>query len=190
MTEQTVAENNPEQSASGAEEGAQDLDALLNEFDDAPKPPKEEKPVEQQDDSAELKEFVREYKQREIQQKTETDLKDTVNVIKEQIGELPFDEPDGLIEALLIREAEKDRRVASAWMNRADSPAAWDKIRRGLANKFAKQLSIPDTKATRDWKAINSAVRSSTTTTPVEEKVDVAGMSDSEFMKYKQSLRK
>jgi hypothetical protein len=62
--------------------------------------------------------------------------------------------------------AREDQRIAAAFMNRTTNPAAWEKVQRGLAKEFAKEMkdfTSIDPNVTEDRAVVAAAVRGAST---------------------------
>lgn len=198
MTEENAVEETNGQSATGAAaaptEREDDLDQLLNEFDEGTKPKPEEtkaspEPKKEPDDLDDLRRFAKDYQQREL----DREISATVKGMKDR-NETLNGLSDAFVEARLNWEASKDPRLQSAWVNRHQNPQAWEKVLDGLGRKLSGEIaSRPDPQLTNDRDAARAAVRG-TSTQPAEDpkpkNSDMAKMSDAEFEAYKKGLLK
>jgi hypothetical protein len=177
----------PDAPAQPATEGndAQDLDSLLAAYNTS-EPPKSEPPKEPDDRLAAYEQRLAELEKREAQVRSQAEVSEVVRSVR---GDLPIDE--NLVEAYLQVEATKDPRLVEAFTNRRRDPDQWKKIEAGLAKKLKASVGADiDQVATETRDAVDAAVRSASTRTPVEEAPpDIAAMSEAEFEQYKQTLR-
>ncbi len=97
--------------------------------------------------------------------------------------------PDEMVREMLEGSAASDQRLRSAWLQRHDKPEAWTRLVEGWAAKKADAFkSLPDPSLSQDREALAAAVRGQGATqlqpqakTPQE----VHAMSDQEFRAWK-----
>ncbi len=160
-----------------------DLEALLAEFtagtaDKAPAP----KPETKTDTAATTAPDKRleAIEARLARQQVETDLKPVIAKLKGSMPEGFFDDTE--IEDYLAARAQRDPRLASAWQNRHDNPAAWGKVVDALGQQMAKKFaSLPDKGATEDRAAVTAAVRGASTKAPEGKVPDYSRLSNAEY---------
>lgn len=94
-----------------------------------------------------------------------------------------------LAAAFAEETARRDPRLAQAFVNRRQNPAAWDKVKGSLKSKFQQEIGPPiDAQATESTNAMVAAVRGSETV--AEQAADgptddqIAKMSDADYRKY------
>ncbi len=187
VVEQPDATATPSPEGGDAQE--QDLDSLLATYNTSEPSPSEQPapPASAADDRlAAFEKRVVELEKRESNARSQADI---LEVVKSVRGEMPIDE--ALVEAYLQVEANKDPRLVQAFTGRRQNPEQWKKIEAGLTKKLKASIGADiDRTATDTRNAVESAVRSASTRTPVEDApVDTASMSMGEFEAYKQSLR-
>lgn len=90
---------------------------------------------------------------------------------------------DGVVKAMLNDAAQRDPRIMQAWVNRGSDPATFNKVLRGLSQKFAADLPSPaDNRADGERGAAITAARGATKPTAnAAHETRVRGMSDADF---------
>lgn len=186
-TQQAVVEKpnvaaQPATEATSARDTTDDLDSLLNEFQDKPtladKPQPElktetDKSTKTDDGAFAALEQVQSFIFRQ-------DMQKTIATVRGELDPETFDEP--LVEAWIDAQARQDPRLKTAWVNRHASPKQFERVVQGLARNFAKKFSrLPDRNATEDRAAVTAAVRGASTKAPEGKAPDFKEMSDAEF---------
>lgn len=105
------------------------------------------------------------------------------------IGDLKSAQPalkaigDGVVKAMLNDAAQRDPRIMQAWVNRGSDPATFNKVLRGLSQKFAADLPSPaDGRADGERGAAITAARGATKPTAnAAHEARIRGMSDADF---------
>ena len=177
--EQTVVETNEQESPASEENSAQELDSLLNQYEQETKPAKDEKPKQEQVGQSD--EVIARINQMEY----ERDMPKAVEMVR---GDLDSEKYDyDLVETWIEKEAKLDRRISDAWINRKVNPTGFNKVMKALGKKFTEKYG-EKTRVSGD--EIESAVRNSTqtTSTPQSYEQKVAGMTDHEFRQHKREL--
>lgn len=168
-----------------AQNNADDLDSLLNEFDVAQKPAAtketqpEQKPAADSDLQSRLNQmegFVNQAEARQFRQ----DMDKTISSIRGDLDPEMFD--DKLVQAWLDVQAQADQRLQEAWLNRHSKPKQFEKVVESLGRNFVKKYGqLPDKAATEDREAVTAAVRGASTKTPEGKAPDFSGMSNAEY---------
>ena len=189
----TEGKNTENQSVEDAGEQEDDLENALKEFDRETTTPEETGEKAKEADADEAARLKRIEKQLEDNRRRETneDIRKAAGTIRDADERLSHLSTDW-VEALMLRDAEKDERIQQAFVNRYARPAEYERVLKGLAAKYAKDMkNLPDESTTRDREAINSSVRGSQTASPsdsgFDEDVARTG-SDAEFQKMKKRL--
>ncbi len=159
------------------------LDDILSEYDEAkPEPTPEPKPEEKPD--SEVLDYIRSRQAKDTQE----DINSAVAVVKKAGVDGISDK---LIAARLNLEAQEDKRVQQAWLQRDSNPSGWETVLKGMAKKISGEVSIPDTNSASDREAVRDSVRNVSTEPPeatpiTNEKLDE--MTGAEFKAYKRKL--
>lgn len=195
-TEQTAVDATKAPALPGAADGqdarkdGDDVDALLNTFESSVKPAPEPKPQPKPEPKAgtdattpqpdpavaEVRAYIR-----------KQDMTKTVAAVRGDLD--PERHDDRLVEAWLNVRATEDPRIANAWVNRHNSPQAFEKIVAHLGREFQKKYgNLPDKQATEDREAVTAAVRGASTKAPEGKAPDFAGMSNSQYREEHKKL--
>lgn len=193
MSDSQAVIDKPDTEPKASDEGANaqdDLDSLLNEFDQqatpaAPEPQRDTVSVSK-DDLAFLKQDAEERRQERAKKETQEGITSAVSTMKPN---LERDLPEALIEGYLIREVENDPRALGLWQQRHTHSAEWSRYVEGVGKKLNKEISdLPDKKLSEDRDVVTSAVHSASNHAPQETELDWAGMSQTEFEQQKMKL--
>lgn len=189
-SEQTAVDQNDDTAKPVSEEKADaqgvsdDFDKALSEWEASDEGSSSEQQDEKESDDdvkSLLKELKDERKERQ-QQQFQSDLK---NVVGEIRGDFTTEEvEDDHIDIWLDKQARKDKRVASAWMNRHNDPAKFERTVNALKSKFAKEhdrFRVHDKDTTADREAVADAVRGKSRSAPEGQAPHYENMSDAEF---------
>jgi len=185
--EQTVTEQTDEQPAAVSEEtGAQDIDALLAEFDTEDTETK----ADSSEDGApdDLRKELRELKEQFANELTRRDVAEVVSHIK---GDLEVD--DDLVQAYLDVRVRKTPALAKAFANRFENPAAWSQIEKKLGEELSSKFVRVDKEATETREAVAAAVRTTATKAPAGDDLDISDirtLSDAEFERRVKEIAK
>lgn len=176
ITEQTVVDAT-DTAAKPAVEGTSarepdELENLLNEFDQAAKPAvsqPEQKPTQDVSALAEKVKNLEGVVTQVSQLRYKQDMEKTVNDIRGNLDPEFFD--NDFIESWLDAQARKDPRLAQAWLNRDANPRNFEKVKVELGKNLAKKFSkMPDREATDTREAVAAAVRGASTNRALEQK--------------------
>lgn len=183
---QTVAdESNPGVTPQTEDKGAQEpsIDQLLEQFaktETSPEQTSKETDIGV-DDLKEVVSYVREDRDRQTREQTQTDISSAVKAVK---GDLEID--DDLVEGLLYRKASTDPRFLRAFQLRHENPSTWADMQKAMNRDLAAKASAkPDQNLTDDRAAVEAAVRSASTGSTEEAPPDFGSMSDAEFNAWK-----
>lgn len=185
----------PKPAAADAQGNDSNLDDYLAQFNDAVSPPSApstpeltpaDTPAATRQDLDQVIDYVRQSKERELNQRVEKAVADSVALFKETSG---TSIPDDLIEAHLYRTGDKNPAFAKAFGARDQNPQAWKGAISALAKDFAKTHGgepAPGVDASRA--AVRDAQRTNVQTAAPEssEEYDkrVAAMTPAEFDKH------
>ena len=190
--EQTVVEQTDDtQEAVSDEANAQDLDALLAEYDETSETEDTEKVSDAVADNDDIKSKLQKIDriERMMTDDLETRAKDraavefstTVKSINEGLGI-----EEKFVKAFLNMKADEDPRLKNAYLGKATNPKVWAAIEDKLRNElrtFANGISDEDATDTHD--AIVSSVLNSKSTSSVNTDVKFSDMNDERFEQYK-----
>lgn len=190
MNKQTVVEESDVSATPGTEvDDAQDLDSLLNEYDEAEPQSSESKEAkdsspEEGEDIKSVVSYVKSVQERELRQQTEADVKKAVETIKDGF-DIPL--PDRVVRGVLLDMADQNPKFLRAWSDRHENPAGFNKVLKAIQAQLKQEFgSLPDKTLSDERNALASAVRGATKSTTVDEPDDlsnVASKSDAEFNK-------
>lgn len=143
-----------------------EMDAILSEFEEqAPEstgvPPKKETPV-----TDEALRRVTSLEERLRQEEVTRAVNDCVAQIRSSLPK-EVKVSDRTLKGYLDQLAIEDKRIALAFAQRDQKPAAWKKVLQGITSDIATEFA-PSSESQHD--AISSAVRSAKTRTPEPEK--------------------
>lgn len=191
MNEAVVDEKTEDQKdASGTLDAQEDdLDSLLSQWDEDPEP-KPEPDKTAKDDLRESLEWIRQEKERSIQEQTSRDIDAAVQVIHKEMGETLSEKA---VRRMLNGAAGEDARLRTAWMNRHQNRTGYEKVLKALAKDFSSELAaIPDKNITEDREAVSAAVRGASTKVSDEPDIpaNIASMSDQEFEQWVRKQKK
>jgi hypothetical protein len=164
----------------------EDLDSLLNEYEES-----SPKPEETPDVSAELKalrEEVAQLREQEIRKDTRNALDEAVKEIQ-TLGDFEGD-PD-LIEGYLHKKASQDARLVGAFAKRMSDPESYKKVLASLASEMKPKFSRADAKVTEDQDALRASVRGQedkSITNDHPSPKELGSMTRQEFEKFKEGL--
>jgi len=182
---QAVTESDAAEDQTVEKEGApDDLDSLLDQYAE------ETKPVEQPkiDGLEEVVGWVNEQREEKASQTIETDLKDAVGSIQEELKDLDFKPSDRVVRGMLEALAIEDKSIKKAFETRRENPRAWQAALKRAASELKTDFSV-DQQTTSDREAIASAVHNASNKQPEPDKgANLSGMSDYEFQKHKAEL--
>jgi len=185
MTETTEPNTDPNQET--VSEPSDDLDALLNEYQE---PVKAEPPVktEQTPSTDEMTEFRMMMEQNRVEKQNEG-LNEAAKMVKSSAGDAAGNMPEWMFVGALREEATRNPNLEKVFNERGQNPEAWNKVASALGKKIAHDLNPTDKQATDSWNAVESAVHSSSSSNPVEEAPpNLNKMNDAEFSAYKRGL--
>lgn len=165
---------------------ADDLDALLNEFDSTATKPAEAKPDTKADTTAKGDDPVAQrlaaLEEREADRQFQSDIKPAIDRVRGNVPTEVYDDDD--VRDWMDREARKDPRLQQAWRDRHKDPAKFGKVLDGLSRKLAQKFAkAPDKNATEDREAVTAAVRGASTKAPEGKAPKFGELSNSEFSK-------
>jgi hypothetical protein len=169
--------------AAGARTNGDDLDTLLNQYEQETRPaapsPTEPKPAATTAPAAATQDTRFE---RFIYRQDMDKLIDTVR------GDLPAEVFDNdLIESWVDTQARRDPRLQQAWINRHENPRQFEQVKSALGREFAKKMGkLPDRQATEDREAVAAAVRGASRA-PVDTPPNFAALNDADFQKAKET---
>lgn len=189
-TEADVSAEQQTQEADGAQEATRNLDDILKEFDQE-SPGGSQVPEQQSqagtDEVAALRQEVEQLRGELGSMQTNSEMPSVLSEIR---GDLPVEVFDNdMVEGWLNQQAVKDKRIATAWANRRNNPAAFNEVKKALGKEFQKRLDkLPDKNATEDREAVTAAVRGASTPTATTQEVDWSQKSDAELEAEKRKL--
>ena len=190
MTEQAVTEKTDDAASQASEAtGEQDMDALLDSYDEKAAP---NEPAADVDTKQLLNELVEDKRQRQ-RDAIDKDYKSAATEVAGKL-DLPYNDAvkQEIAEGLILRRAEGDRRVLKAFNARVSDPTAWNAVVQDVADKVSEGRI--DKEATKSRAAMRqNMTRGSTETAPEDNGVDLAKelrkMSDAEFRDFKENHR-
>lgn len=182
-TEQTVQ---PVEQVQNAQ--ADDLDAILKQFEDETRPqPQPEQTSKRPDDMSALADKVRNLEEQLWNREARTDLGEAVKTVRGDLDPRVF--KDSFIQAWIDGEARDNQGLQTIWQERHIKPQRYHQVLQGLRKKLADDFAkMPDAQATEDREAVAAAVRGSSTKAPEQKAPDLGKMTDGEFEAYKQSI--
>lgn len=188
------------------EPSLQDLLAQYNESKKAPadtkQPQKAEERVAPQPtnsatpsgDDDEIREWVRQQREKEQAQATEKAVTDAIGMIRESDESLA-DVSEKVLAWAIYGEAANNPALLEAFALRETNPAIWQRAMKELGSSVANELaSKPDPAATAGREAARASVRGTTQTRPDPDEAqtklakDVSEMSRAEFEAFKRGL--
>lgn len=181
---QTVVETTEEKLVASTE-GSEDartteptLDELLAEFSQSTdKPAKSSTPEQKPTNADDLVKRLTALEEERAQTQLRKELDPVIRKVK---GDTPMKEE--WIEDILNGSASRNPKLANAWMNRHQNPAAWDKVVTAIGKDIAGVFSnAVDKQATEDREAVTAAVRGASTKAPEERPPEYGSMSNNEF---------
>ena len=190
MSDKQAVIDDPNTEATPSAEGQDaqdDLDSLLNEFDQTQaKPQKAEPKREPDDDIAFLRQEAEERRKERAAQEMEQSIGSAVKSMQQTVSKSI---PERVMRNYLIGEVENDPRALGLWAARQNNPNEWNRYVEGVAKRLDKDMTeTPDKKLTDDRDVVTSAVHSASKHQPQEKDVDWAGLSDQEFQNMKMAL--
>lgn len=178
----------PEAAAAGTDAPkADDLDSLLAEFAAQTKPAatatKPETTTETTSaPAASTDKRIEAIERRYAEEAVARDLRPVIEKIKGKVPEGFFEDTE--IEDWVAARAQRDPRLANAWMNRHQNPTAWGKVVDAIGEQMAAKFKkLPDRGATEDRAAVTAAVRGASKQAPEGKAPDYSRKSDAEFAK-------
>lgn len=175
--------------ATSAQDG-DDLDTLLKQFDESKpsgssEPAKPEQKAEAASDVTDASREVLAARDEIRNERFQRDLKTTIADVR---GDMPSDlYDDDFMQAWIDSKANKDPRLANAWLNRSANPQKFKQVVGALGKEFAKKYGkLPDAGATEDREAVTAAVRGASTRAPEGKAPDYAKMTPGEFQREKE----
>jgi len=192
MSEQTVSTTEvdpPKDSAEPVTTAQDDLDALLNEYQEPVKEP-EVKPEVKPEVSPDRLAAVEQFMERQDKVDTNSALSEAATLFKKSAGESVSGRSSDDIEGLIHLEAFRNRKVAEAFQDRFNHPDKWNQIVSALGKKFSESSSNTDQTSTDSWNAVDSAIHSASSSTSTDDTPpDLNKMTDQEFAQYKSSMK-
>jgi len=188
---QTVStpETDPPQDSTTETTAQDDLDTLLNEYQEPVKEP-EVKPEAQPEVSPDRLAAVEQFMERQDKKDTTTALSDAAEVFKASAGESANGRSNDDIEGLIHLEAFRNPKIAEVFQNRFVNPEKWKATVSALGKKFSENASNTDQAATDSWNAVDSALHSSASSNSnTDTAPNLNKMSDPEFEEYKMGLK-
>lgn len=169
---------------------AEDLDAILSEFDAKTKQSPAEAATEPRspDEIAWIKQQLEDLRTRVVGADVRAGLDDTIKRIRSHAGDALSFVGDDVIEDLLQGEAARDPRLGVAFANRGSDPKAWDRAVRALGDRIKSKFKVPDQAVTSARAAMVAATRGVLNDGPKEKAPDVTKMSPKEFREYERKL--
>ena len=166
---------------SARDDGKDDLDTLLSQFEDKPAPVTQPVPTASGgDDLKVLAEQVKGMVSEHQQQVFRRDMTETVKTVRGELDAEFFD--DRFVEAWMDAQAREDPRLAKAWTERHANPKQFSKVVETLGRSFHKKYGkLPDKGATDDREAVSAAVRGASTKAPEGKAPEFGRMNDAEF---------
>jgi hypothetical protein len=155
-----------------------DMDALLQEYEEAPK----QAAPEPSNDMSEVMDYIKAQKAQAEADQSEKDIATAVDNLKQG---LDVKVPDRLLRGAIHEKAAGDQRFINAYQQRNSNPSGWNKVLKTLQREIIEEFnSIPDPQATDDRNAVISAVQGSTNKSPEPSSPpDFNKMSDADFDK-------
>jgi plasmid stabilization system protein ParE len=155
-----------------------DMDALLREYEDAPK----EAAPQPESDMSDVVEYIRTQKAQSEAEQSEKDIKSAVDSLKQGLN---VKIPDRLLRGAIHDKAAGDQRFITAYQQRHSNPTGWSRVLKGLQQEIINDFAdTPDAQATNDRNAVISAVQGSTNKSPEPNSPqNFAKMSDADFDK-------
>lgn len=191
VVDETKGAASPAPEVTNARDG-DDLDTILKEFEERPEASKTaqpEKPAETTttNDVNAANETVLNEAKFIREQRFKTDMEATIKDVR---GDLPSDlYDDDFMRAWIDTQANKDPRLAQAWVNRHADPKKFGQVSAALGKEFAKRYGkLPDKAATEDREAVTAAVRGASTSAPPAKAPDFAAMTPGEFQAAKDRM--
>lgn len=179
---QAVAGTDAEAKPQTEDKGAQDpsIDELLEQFKATETPTEQPKPDFKVDDLKDVVSYVRDEREKGINEQTNKDVTEAAKVVK---GDLDIDV--GLVEELLHGKAGKDPRFLRAFQTRHENPSGWKGVLQGMGKELASKLGPKiDQGLTDDRAAVEHAVHSANTGSSAEPPPDFNSMSDADFNQW------
>jgi len=185
MTQAEVVDTNTETpESSAAVENAQEpsLDELLSGYEEPVEAPVTEAPK-----AAPIPADVQTFMERQIKKDNDQAITEAAKVMQETIGETPLSSK--WFEGQLHLAASRDPRVTEAFIQREQNPSKWEQVVKAIGNELKSEIKPVDASATESWKAVETSVRSASTSAPKEtpsfSEKDLKKMSDAEFETFR-----
>lgn len=186
---QPVVEATKDQAKPGTEgtdaRKADDLETLLAEYEATTKKPetaatKPETTAETPKGEDAVAKRLETLEKREADRQFRTDIKPAIDRVRGKIDPAVYDDDD--IRDWMDREAQKDPRLAQAWLERHQNPDKFARVLDGLSRKLGDRFSkAPDAAATADREAVTAAVRGASTKAPEGKAPDYSRMSPKDY---------
>lgn len=186
VAEETEPEAKPAVEESSAQDDGDDLDSLLNQFDEGTKEEAKSTP-EPAADNETLTRLTQLEKQLADQQ-FQNDMTTVVGKVRGDMDPELFD--DTFVEAWVDAAARKQPKLQKAWESRHKDPSGFNKVVSALGRDFNKKFqSMPDKAATEDREAVTQAVRGASNKAPDSGGApDFSSMSDAEAREAMQKM--
>lgn len=163
-----------------AKEPEKTIDDLLGEFDQKEKP-------QTKGEMGEVVQFVKDFKQKEVQKDIRSGLDDAVQFIK---TDETITVSDRMVRGFLNAMADDDPRLLDAFNQREANPGAWKEVLKRAQAEIKAEIST-DSKITDDVNAAKAAASGQTNDEPEPKKItnaDLNPLSDVQFKEFKKAL--
>lgn len=163
-----------------------DLDKLLSEYGERPKPSPTQPERADTDEASKLLAIQMEIDGLKRFVSADKEAAESAKVMKDIRGDADSDIfTDGMILGW-INGHPNSKTINEVWKNRENDPASAKRMIAGLKREFEKGppsrlKELPDRNATEDRSAVTAAVRGASTKAPEGKAPDFKGMSDAEF---------
>lgn len=184
MADQAVTNaRNADAQQSAEQDGAQDVAALVREFDSATTTkPATQTQAALEGDIREMAAHFRRQRQADEARAFREDINGTVKAIREGLDLPPIFTNDRYLRGALNDFATEDPEFAQAWIERKTKPQVWDAAMKRFRKVVEDDLkSQPDQDATRQHDRIASAVKSASTAGAPTGEEDYSSMTDAQF---------
>src|SRR3990172_10497988 len=185
---QAVAETDGQSKTVAEAESALDQDSILKQYETETAPETTPETSTTAPDLKAIEARMNEYDKRVMMDEYRKDISDFIKKVRGDLDPEMFS--DKFVEAYLSIEADADKRIQRAWLNRKNDPKTIDKMAKNWNKSFTdKFTNLPDKQITSDTEAVVAAVRGASNKTPGQDKpVDLNKMSDRDFNKLQNSL--
>lgn len=184
MADQAVTKaGNADASQSADQDGAQDVAALVREFDSATTTrTATQQPAALEGDIREIAANLRRQRQAEEARVFREDINGTVKAIREGLDLPPIFTNDRYLRGALNDFASEDPEFAQAWIERKSKPQVWDAAMKRFRKVVEDDLkNQPDQDATRQHDRIASAVKSASMASTADAEDDFSTKTDAEL---------